>query len=94
MTDHDQRWKTLLREFLDEFFRRFFPEWAELLDFSQVEWLDKEVFPDPPEGRRRALDLPVRLRSLAFTTFTQDYRRSTGYNICRLAAGLGSPCRP
>lgn len=61
MTDHDQRWKTLLREFLEEFFQLFFRNWAELFDFSQVEWLDQEVFPDPPEGRRRALDLPARL---------------------------------
>jgi hypothetical protein len=61
MRDHDQRWKTLLREFLEDFFRGFFPEWAELLDFSHVEWLDKEVFPDPPEGKRRVLDVVARL---------------------------------
>lgn len=31
--------------------------WAGRLDCSRVEWLDKEVFPSPPEGRRRTLDL-------------------------------------
>ena len=61
MLDHDQRWKALLREFVGDFFRGFFPEWAELLDFSHVEWLDKEVFPDPPEGERRVLDLVARI---------------------------------
>src|SRR3712207_7204910 len=37
MTDHDQRFKTLLREFLPEFFYEFFPEFGRLLDFSQIE---------------------------------------------------------
>lgn len=55
MTDHDQRFKTLLKELLPEFFELFFAEWAARFDFSTVEWLDKEVFPDPPEGQRRVL---------------------------------------
>jgi hypothetical protein len=59
--DHDQRWKTLLHEFFEEFLRLFFPEWAKLVDFSQVEWLDTEVFPDPPEGKRRSLDVVAKL---------------------------------
>jgi hypothetical protein len=61
MTDHDQRFKTLLREFLPEFFELFFPEFGPLLDFARVEWLDKELFPDPPEGRRREADLVAKL---------------------------------
>src|SRR5262245_21256858 len=61
MDDHDQRFKTLLREFLGQFFELFFPEWAQRLDFSRVEWLDKEVFPDPPAGLRRSLDLVAKL---------------------------------
>ena len=62
MTDHDQRFKVLLQEFLREFFLLFFPEWAELFDFTAVEWLDKEVFSDPPAGTRRAVDLLAKLR--------------------------------
>lgn len=61
MEDHDQRFKVLLREFFAEFLRLFFPEWAERFDFSRVEWLDKEVFLDPPRGRHRALDLVAKL---------------------------------
>jgi hypothetical protein len=61
MTDHDQRFKTLIREFLPEFFELFFPEFGRMLDFSRVEWLDKELFPDPPEGRRREADLVAKL---------------------------------
>jgi hypothetical protein len=61
MTDHDQRFKTLLQEFFGDFLRLFFRPWAERLDCEKVEWLDKEVFPDPPEGSRHVLDLVARL---------------------------------
>lgn len=61
MTDHDQRFKTLIREFFADFLRLFFRPWAERLDCTTIEWLDKEVFPDPPEGSRRALDLVAKL---------------------------------
>jgi hypothetical protein len=50
MSDHDHRFKTLLQEFFADFLRLFFAPWAERLHCSMVEWLDKEVFPDPPEG--------------------------------------------
>ena len=50
MDDHDQRFKTLLREFLPEFFELFFPEWAARFDFSSTEWLEQEAFLDPPGG--------------------------------------------
>jgi Domain of unknown function (DUF4351) len=61
MADHDQRFKTLLREFFAEFVQLFFPAWADRFDFSGVEWLDQEAFPDPPQGRRRVPDLVARL---------------------------------
>jgi hypothetical protein len=48
MTDHDQRFKALIREFFGYFLRLFFADWADRLDCDAVEWLDKEVFPDPP----------------------------------------------
>jgi hypothetical protein len=59
--DHDQRFKTLIREFFEEFLLLFFRPWAERLDCTAVEWLDKEVFPDPPEGARHFLDLVAKL---------------------------------
>jgi hypothetical protein len=61
MEDHDQRMKVLLREFFIEFLRLFFPLWAARFDFSTLVWLDKEIFPDPPRGERRAADLVARL---------------------------------
>ncbi len=57
MEDHDQRLKSLLKRLCGELFEMFFPAWAKALDFSAPEWLDKELFPDPPAGHRRTLDL-------------------------------------
>jgi hypothetical protein len=61
--DHDQRFKILIKEFFEMFLRLFFRAWADRLDCSAVEWLDKEVFPDPPQGPRRVLDLVGRVRT-------------------------------
>jgi hypothetical protein len=59
--DHDQQFKTLIREFLREFIRLFFPEWYERFDLEKVEWLDKEIFLDPPRGETRNLDLVAKV---------------------------------
>ena len=59
--DHDQQFKTLIREFLREFIRLFFPDWYERFDFDNIEWLDKEIFLDPPRGETRNLDLVAKV---------------------------------
>lgn len=59
--DHDQRFKTLIREFFADFLGLFFAEWAARFDLRAIEWLDKEVFPDPPEGTRHILDMVARV---------------------------------
>ncbi|HXG10230.1 MAG TPA: DUF4351 domain-containing protein [Gemmataceae bacterium] len=59
--DHDQRFKTLIQAFFGDFLQLFFASWAQRLDCAAVEWLDKEVFPDPPEGPRRVLDLVAKV---------------------------------
>ena len=59
--DHDQRFKKLIQVFFREFLLLFFAAWAERLDCTAVEWLEKEVFPDPPEGQRHILDLVGKL---------------------------------
>ena len=61
MVDHDQRFKSLLKAFFAEFFQVFFPAWAERFDFARVDWLEQEVFTDPPRGERRSLDLVAHL---------------------------------
>jgi len=60
--DHDQRLKVLLKEFFEQFFQCFFPDWAERFDFTEITWLDKEVFLAPPQGEKRQLDLVARIR--------------------------------
>ena len=60
--DHDQRLKVLIKEFFEQFFLCFFPDWAKRLDFGEVIFIDKEVFLNPPQGEKRQLDLVARLR--------------------------------
>jgi len=64
LRDHDQRFKTLIREFFADFLRLFFNEWAVRFDLSEIEWLNTEMLPNPPEGSRHALDLVAKLRAL------------------------------
>lgn len=64
-TDHDQLFKALIREFLPELLRLFFPDQAARFDLSAVTWLDKEVFADPPDGPRHVLDLVAELPAIA-----------------------------
>jgi hypothetical protein len=60
--DHDQFFKTLFQQFLPELIALRLGEWLDHFDFSQVEWLEQEVFPDPPAGRRRSLDLVAKVK--------------------------------
>ncbi len=60
---HDQRFKSLIQEFFADFLQLFFAPWAARFDLTNVEWLDKEVLPDPPEGTRHFLDLVAKIRT-------------------------------
>ena len=61
MPEHDQRLKTLLREYLRELIALRFPEWVDRFDFSSVDWLEQELFLDPPRGEARELDLVAQI---------------------------------
>ena len=61
MPEHDQRLKTLLREYLRELIALRFPEWVHRFDFGTVDWMEQELFLDPPRGERRELDLVARV---------------------------------
>jgi uncharacterized protein DUF4351/putative YhgA-like transposase len=63
-TQHDKIFKQLLRFFLEDFLRLVAPRALERLDLSAPELLDKELFAGGPHGRRRELDLLVRVRTL------------------------------
>ena len=41
--DHDQRLKVLLKEFIEQFFVCFFPDWAVRFDFHNLNWLDNSL---------------------------------------------------
>jgi hypothetical protein len=61
MAEHDQRFKTLLREFFPDFLRLFFPEHAASFDLDHLEWLEQEKFVAPPHGDVLLLDLVASL---------------------------------
>jgi hypothetical protein len=61
---HDQAFKDLLQAFLPEFVSLFFPQEASLIDWSGIEFVDKELFTDLLEGSRRTLDLVARVRTV------------------------------
>lgn len=42
--DHDQRFKALIQEFLQEFMFLFLEEHSQIYDFSDVEWLNQKLF--------------------------------------------------
>jgi hypothetical protein len=81
--DHDQRFKTLIREFFVDFLQLFFARWAARLDLSAVEWLDKELFPDPPDGSRHAIDLVAKVPVL----------NSSGLSLLLVHVEIESPDR-
>ena len=60
---HDKIFKQLLHAFLDDFLRLVVPETYDRLDLSSPEFLDKELFERGPRGRRRELDLLVRVHT-------------------------------
>jgi predicted transposase YdaD len=62
---HDKIFKQLLHAFLDDFLRLVVPETYDRLDLSSPEFLDKELFEGGPRGRRRELDLLVRVRTVS-----------------------------
>lgn len=63
-TNHDQRFKTIIREFFADFLTLFFADWARRFDLTTIEWLDTELLPDPPDGERHLLDLVAKLHAL------------------------------
>jgi hypothetical protein len=64
VNDHDQRWKNLLKEFFAEFLGEFFAPYTAGLNLNPQEWLDKELFPDPPRGEVQYVDLVARLTAM------------------------------
>ncbi|NOT64426.1 MAG: DUF4351 domain-containing protein [Acidobacteria bacterium] len=62
MTDHDQLFKKLLREFFSEFIELFLPEVATYLDTSEIKFLDKEIFAALASRDKRNADLVAQVK--------------------------------
>ena len=56
VVDHDQVFKTLIKEFFREFMELFLPQEAAEIDFARIEFLDKETFTDAPHGEKRVME--------------------------------------
>lgn len=61
--DHDQRFKELLKEFFADFLHLFFGQFARRFDLTHIDWLDKELFDDPPDGAKHVVDLVAKVRA-------------------------------
>ena len=59
---HDQIFKTLIKEFFQEFMFSFLPDIAEEIDFKSTEFLEQEFFTDINRGRKKLLDLVAKVR--------------------------------
>ena len=64
---HDQLFKRVFQEFLQDFLELFYPDVAALLDFAKLEFVDKELFTDFPEGSVREADVVARVETLEGT---------------------------
>jgi hypothetical protein len=62
--DHDQRLKTAVKSKFSDAIDLLLPEWVPLFDFPKLEWLEQEIFPDPPKGARRAIDILAKIPTL------------------------------
>ena len=44
------------------------PAWVPLFDYPKLEWIEQEIFPDPPKGERRAIDILAKMPTTKPTT--------------------------
>jgi hypothetical protein len=60
--DHDQMHKELIEVHLQRLFDGFLPEYTKHIDASHPEWQPNDVFPDPPDGIRREIDMLAKVK--------------------------------
>ncbi|GIO23064.1 hypothetical protein [Oceanobacillus sp. J11TS1] len=54
---HDRLFKKLIKEFFEEFIEGFFPDLHPYIDFSEVTFLEQEVYLDYIKGTKKEIDL-------------------------------------
>ena len=62
--DHDQRLKEAVKSKFSDAIDLMLPTWLPLFDFPKLEWIEQEIFPDPPKGSRRSIDILAKLPTL------------------------------
>ncbi|HAU30875.1 MAG TPA: transposase, partial [Desulfotomaculum sp.] len=60
--DHDRLFKELLETFFTEFMELFFPEAYRTIEFTNLKFLQQEVFTDVTAGERHEADIIVETR--------------------------------
>jgi predicted transposase YdaD len=64
MNDHDQLFKKLLKAYFAEFIELFFPRLHRKIDWTSLQFIDKEIFSGRPKSARRSVDLLVKVKFL------------------------------
>ncbi len=62
--DHDQRLKEAVKSKFSDAIDLMAPTWLPWFDFRRLEWIEQEIFPDPPKGTRRTIDILAKLPAL------------------------------
>ena len=70
--DHDQRLKEAVKSKFADAIELLLPEWVPLFDYAKIEWIEQEIFPDPPKGERQAIDILAKLPTTQPITTSQD----------------------
>lgn len=74
MPSPDPRFRHLIQDFFAEFLELFFPEWAERLEFSSIEWMNPDQLPRSTSESTQPFDLVAKLpfRALRNDSFVPD----------------------
>jgi hypothetical protein len=59
--DHDQRLKEAVKSKFSDAIELLAPTWVAWFDYAKLEWIEQEIFSDPPKGERRAIDILAKM---------------------------------
>ncbi len=74
--DHDSKFKQLIKDRFSDLVGMFAPHLHPRLDFDQIEWLNKEVYVDPPLNTKYRLDLIAKVKTKQAPTSAQESQSS------------------
>ncbi len=74
--DHDSKFKVMIKDRFSDLIAMFAPHLHSQFDFDQIEWLNKEVFVDPPLNTKYRLDLIAKVKVKQATNSTQESQSS------------------